>query len=54
MPHLEPLHWDASPQFRERFGHCQTTRGLMPNSILTLQRRPAIDAVGWQAGKHGG
>ena len=42
MPHLDPLPWEASPQFRERFEHYQNTRGFVPNSILTMQRRPAI------------
>lgn len=42
MPHLDPLPWEASPQFRERFEHYQDTRGFVPNSILTMQRRPAI------------
>ena len=42
MPHLDPLPWDANPQFRERFQHYQKTRGFVPNSILTMQRRPSI------------
>ncbi len=42
MPHLAPLPWDATPQFRERFQHYQDTRGFVPNSILTMARRPAI------------
>ena len=42
MPHLDPLPWDATPQFRERFEHYQNTRGFVPNSILTMARRPAI------------
>ena len=42
MPHLDPLPWEASPQFRERFQHYQSTRGFVPNSILTMQRRPGI------------
>ncbi len=42
MAHLEPLPWSANPQFRERFQHYQDTRGFVPNSILTMQRRPAI------------
>jgi uncharacterized peroxidase-related enzyme len=42
MPHLDPLPRDANPQFRERFQHYQDTRGFVPNSILTMQRRPAI------------
>jgi uncharacterized peroxidase-related enzyme len=42
MAHLDPLPRDATPQFRERFQHYQDTRGFVPNSILTMQRRPAI------------
>ena len=42
MAHLDPLPWEANPQFRERFQHYQNTRGFVPNSILTMQRRPAI------------
>ncbi|HEX2539894.1 MAG TPA: carboxymuconolactone decarboxylase family protein [Caldimonas sp.] len=42
MPHLDPLPWDATPQFRDRFQHYQDTRGFVPNSILTMARRPAI------------
>ncbi len=42
MPHLDPLPWDAVPQFRDRFEHYQSTRGFVPNSILTMSRRPAI------------
>jgi uncharacterized peroxidase-related enzyme len=42
MPHVDPLPWEANPQFRERFQHYQDTRGFVPNSILTMQRRPAI------------
>lgn len=42
MPHLDPLPWDATPQFLERFQHYQDTRGFVPNSILTMARRPAI------------
>ncbi len=42
MPHLDSLPWEANPQFRERFEHYQSTRGFVPNSILTMSRRPAI------------
>ncbi len=42
MPHLDPLPWDANPQFRDRFQHYQDTRGFVPNSILTMSRRPSI------------
>jgi uncharacterized peroxidase-related enzyme len=42
MPHLRPMTWDEVPQFRERFEHYQNTRGFVPNSILTMSRRPAV------------
>ena len=42
MPHIDPLPWDETPQFRTRFQHYQDTRGFVPNSILTMARRPAI------------
>jgi uncharacterized peroxidase-related enzyme len=42
MAHLDPLPWDATPQFRERFEHYERTRGFVPNSIRTMARRPAI------------
>ena len=42
MSHVDPLPADATPQFRERFEHYRATRGFVPNSILTMQRRPAI------------
>jgi len=42
MAHLDPLPWNATPQFLDRFQHYQDTRGFVPNSILTMARRPAI------------
>jgi uncharacterized peroxidase-related enzyme len=42
MAHVQPLPRDAVPQFRERFDHYERTRGFVPNSILTMARRPAI------------
>lgn len=45
MAHLDPLPWEAAPQFRERFEHYRNTRGFVPNSILTMARRPAIAAA---------
>lgn len=45
MAYLAPLSWDATPQFRDRFQHYQDTRGFVPNSILTMARRPAIAAA---------
>jgi hypothetical protein len=42
MAHIAPLPRDTHPEFAERFGHYAQTRGFVPNSILTMQRRPAI------------
>jgi uncharacterized peroxidase-related enzyme len=42
MAHVEPLPWDATSQFHERFEHYRKTRGFVPNSIRTMARRPAI------------
>lgn len=45
MAHVQPLPKDATPEFTERFNHYEKTRGFVPNSILTMQRRPAIAAA---------
>ncbi len=45
MAHLKPLSRDTHPQFKERFDHYENTRGFIPNSILTMQRRPEIAAA---------
>ncbi|MGE4617555.1 MAG: carboxymuconolactone decarboxylase family protein [Gammaproteobacteria bacterium] len=42
MPYVNPLPRDATPELVERFDHYETTRGFIPNSILTMQRRPGI------------
>ena len=42
MAHLSPLPRDANPELVEKFDHYQETRGFVPNSILTMQRRPNI------------
>ena len=42
MAYVQPLSRDAVPEFRERFDHYASTRGFVPNSILTMSRRPAI------------
>ena len=51
MPHLPPLSRDAVPEFKERFEHYENTRGFIPNSILTMSRRPAIAAAFMQLNK---
>ena len=45
MAHISPLPRDAVSEFAERFKHYEKTRGFIPNSILTMQRRPAIAAA---------
>ena len=42
MPHLTPLPRDAVPEFKALFDHYENTRGFVPNSILTMSRRPGI------------
>ena len=42
MAHIEPLPRDTHPEFSARFDHYEATRGFIPNSILTMQRRPGI------------
>jgi len=42
MAHVDPLSADATPELTEKFQHYQNTRGFIPNSILTMQRRPEI------------
>ncbi|MBK6630032.1 MAG: carboxymuconolactone decarboxylase family protein [Betaproteobacteria bacterium] len=42
MAHLPPLPRDSVSEFKERFDHYAATRGFVPNSILTMSRRPAI------------
>ncbi len=51
MPHLPPLPREAVPEFKERFEHYENTRGFIPNSILTMSRRPAIAAAFMQLNK---
>ena len=45
MAHVKPLDRDTHAEFAERFRHYENTRGFVPNSILTMQRRPAIAAA---------
>jgi len=42
IAHLKPLPRTATPELVDRFEHYQNTRGFVPNSILTMQRRPEI------------
>ena len=42
MPHLDPLPRESLPQFEDRFARYDEIRGFLPNSILTMARRPNI------------
>ncbi|MEZ4386381.1 MAG: carboxymuconolactone decarboxylase family protein [Candidatus Krumholzibacteriia bacterium] len=42
MPFVAPLPPDHDPQTRELAGFFNETLGFCPNSVLTMQRRPAI------------
>ena len=51
MPHMTPLLRESLPQFKDRFDHYENTRGFIPNSILTMSRRPEIAAAFMQLNK---
>lgn len=42
MPHIAPLDRAELPQFEEKFDRYDRIRGFLPNSILTMARRPRI------------
>ncbi len=42
MPHVTPLDRATLPQFAELFERYDRIRGFLPNSILTMSRRPRI------------
>jgi len=42
MPHIAPLPRTELPQFEESFARYDRIRGFLPNSILTMGRRPKI------------
>lgn len=42
MAFIKPLSKTATPELTPTFEHYERTRGFIPNSILTMQRRPAI------------
>lgn len=42
MPHIKPLRRVELPQFEALFQRYDQIRGFLPNSILTMARRPAI------------
>jgi uncharacterized peroxidase-related enzyme len=42
MSFLEPLPPETTPELAETFDHFREILGFVPNSLLTMQRRPAI------------
>lgn len=42
MAFLEPLPADTTPELADTFDHFRDILGFVPNSLLTMQRRPAI------------
>ena len=42
MAYIQPVARDAVPEFKSLFDHYAATRGFVPNSILTMSRRPSI------------
>lgn len=42
MAHLDPLPTDATPELADTFRQFEQILGFVPNSLLTMQRRPAI------------
>ncbi|QKK01751.1 MAG: carboxymuconolactone decarboxylase family protein [Pseudomonadota bacterium] len=42
MAHIDPLPPDHTPELEETFRHFEQILGFVPNSLLTMQRRPAI------------
>jgi uncharacterized peroxidase-related enzyme len=42
MAHIDPLPADHTPELAETFRHFEDILGFVPNSLLTMQRRPQI------------
>jgi len=42
MARMQPLPADTTPELENKFAHFQKTLGFVPNSFLTMQRRPRI------------
>ncbi len=42
MAHIKPLPASTTPELAETFRHFEDILGFVPNSLLTMQRRPAI------------
>ncbi len=42
MPHLKPLPAETTPELKEDFALFERILGFVPNSLLTMQRRPKM------------
>ena len=42
MSRMQPLPSDHSPELAERFAFFERTLGFVPNSLLTMQRKPKL------------
>jgi uncharacterized peroxidase-related enzyme len=42
MPHIDPLPFDTTPELADHFNFFLTTLGFVPNSVLTMQRKPKL------------
>ena len=42
MSRLDPLPFETTPELREHFNFLLGTLGFVPNSVLTMQRRPRL------------
>lgn len=42
MSHMQPLSREAHPELVEEFELMESILGVVPNSVLTMQRKPGI------------
>ena len=42
MAHMQPLPAETTPELRGDFGIFEKILGFVPNSLLTMQRRPKM------------
>src|SRR6056297_1268036 len=42
MSHIKPLPAETTPELADTFAHFESILGFVPNSLLTMQRRPEI------------
>ena len=42
MPHISPLPFNTTPELADHFNFFLSTLGFVPNSVLTMQRKPKL------------